>query len=223
VNQAALTVHELIDEGQPLVYSLASRIHRTVPVRVDLNDLIAYGEVGLAEAARDFDSGKGAQFTTFAYYRIRGEIYDGLSKMTWMSRSRYRRLKFQQHANDILNKEAGKTGGENSSVATEADWLGNVSEKLAVVFLSSSNGDLSEESIEDGEASAPTVVAQKEEDANLHRVVSELPDQQRRLIELIYFEGSTLQEAGNRLGFSKSWASRLHTKALEGLGIALRK
>ena len=62
------TNSELMEQGQPLVYSLAAKIHRSIPMRIDLDDLIAYGELGLAEAARDFDPEVGTRFTTFAYY-----------------------------------------------------------------------------------------------------------------------------------------------------------
>lgn len=62
---------ELMEQGQSLVHALATKIHRNVPVRVELDDLVAYGEIGLAEAARDYDPSFGTQFTTFAYYRVR--------------------------------------------------------------------------------------------------------------------------------------------------------
>ena len=81
----------LIEECQGLVRLLASRIHRKLPSHVELGDLEAYGQVGLLEAARDFDPTRGGRFSTFAYYRIRGAIYDGLAKMSWFSRTEYRR------------------------------------------------------------------------------------------------------------------------------------
>ena len=73
---------QLIEQGQALVFSLAARIARSVPVRVDLEDLIGYGELGLAQAARDFVPDRGAEFTSYAYYRVRGAIFDGLAQMT---------------------------------------------------------------------------------------------------------------------------------------------
>ncbi|MCC6510007.1 MAG: sigma-70 family RNA polymerase sigma factor, partial [Pirellulaceae bacterium] len=103
--EAQAKIDELIAEGQALVRSLALRIYRNVPVRVDLDDLIAYGEVGLAEAARDFQPDRGNQFSTYAYYRIRGAIYDGLAKMTWTSRARYRKMRYESMANDVLESE----------------------------------------------------------------------------------------------------------------------
>ena len=77
----------LIEHCQGMVRSLALSIHRKLPPRYELDDLISYGQVGLAEAAKDFDPRRGSQFSTFAYYRIRGAIYDGISKMTWFGRA----------------------------------------------------------------------------------------------------------------------------------------
>jgi RNA polymerase sigma factor for flagellar operon FliA len=219
---------ELISDGQALVHSLATKIHRNIPVRIDWNDLVAYGEVGLAEAARDFDPNRGIRFTTFAYYRVRGAIYDGVSKMTWTSRARYRRHRYHQMANEALLQEAQDSQStEKSTLEYEALWLRNVTDKLAVVYLSSQQGAGDEGTddavFEDNSASAPEVVAQNELFKSLHEVVDTLPPQSAELIRSVYFEGATLQDAANRLGISKSWASRLHAQTLERMATLLRK
>src|SRR5206468_4279555 len=74
-----------------LVRALAWKIHQKLPRHVELDDLYGYGCVGLAEAARSFDDHRGIEFTTFAYYRIRGAILDGLSKMSWFSAASFHR------------------------------------------------------------------------------------------------------------------------------------
>ena len=219
---------ELIQDGQPLVHSLATQIYRNLPVRADLNDLIAYGEVGLAEAARDFDPEKGARFTTFAYYRVRGAIYDGISKMSWTSRVRYRRYRYQQMSNEVLAENADEAeSGEATSLETDAAWLRNTTEKLAVVYLASQQGsedDASDNDVfEDRTAPAATIVANREVGQRLHEAVDALPNQTAQLIRTIYFEGATLQEAATRLGISKSWASKLHARTLQQLAASLRK
>jgi RNA polymerase sigma factor for flagellar operon FliA len=219
---------QLINDAQGMVYSIASRVHRSIPIRVDFDDLVAYGEVGLAEAARDFDPLRGAQFTTFAYYRIRGAMYDGLAEMTWMSRARFRRIRYQQMANEILIQESNTSSPANSSLGkthdlmVEAQWLGDVSEKLAVAFMSTNQGELQAKLV-DHRSPSPTQLAQQEIGERLVQAVNELPAQQERLIRFIYFEGNTLQQAADRLGMSKSWASRLHSKTLEELAIRMRK
>ncbi len=218
-------IDELITQGQALVRSLALRIYRNVPVRVDLEDLIAYGEVGLAEAARDFEPDMGNQFSTYAYYRIRGAIYDGLSKMTWTSRARYRRMRFESMANDVLESERETDDGQPRNAEESGRWFARVTEKLAVVYLASdadADNDPTNQ-IEDPVASAPLQFIHKEASEKLRTLVDKLPYSESNLIRLVYFEGYTLQEAGNRLGFSKSWASRLHARVLEQLAVEMRR
>lgn len=219
---------ELIADGQALVRSLALQVSRNIPVRVDLDDLIAYGQIGLAEAAREFDAGRGVQFTTFAYYRIRGAIYDGVSKMSWTSRSRYNRHRSEQMANEAL-QDAHNSSPSNSdgSLPEEARWFRNVTEKLAVIHLvfgqDDGRGGIRESSLEDPGMSPAMLAVGRELSRKLREVVDTLPPTEARLIRTIYFEGATLQDAANRLGISKSWASRMHAKTLEQLARSLRR
>jgi RNA polymerase sigma factor for flagellar operon FliA len=200
-------------------------------MRVEMDDLIAYGELGLAEAARDYRPDLGVQFTSFAYYRVRGAIYDGLSKMSWISRARYKRLCFEQRANELLAHEAAEcassTADSEPSLEQNARWFRGLAEKLAVIHFASQSDDGSgvrDSTIEDPQArTAPAIVAQRELGEKLHHLVAGLPHAEQTLVRRIYFEGATLQEAANALGMSKSWASRLHAKALEQLGRALRR
>jgi RNA polymerase sigma factor for flagellar operon FliA len=217
---------QLMSEGQGLVQSLVSKIVRGIPVRVDRDDLVAYGEVGLAEAARDFDPEQGVNFTTFAYHRVRGAIYDGLSKMSWSSRAQYRRMKYRQMSNEVLSAEP-PAPAQPASPEEEARWLRNVTHKLAVVFFASQgteSGGIRDSTLEDPQAAtASAIVAQQEIVLKLHELIGTLPDIDERLIRKVYFEGATLQEAANSLGISKSWASRLHAKSLEQLARSLRR
>ncbi len=213
----------LIAEGRALVRSLALRIFRNLPVRVELEDLIAYGELGLAEAAREFDPQRGYQFSTFAYYRIRGEIYDGLAKMTWCSRARLRRLRCESMANEVLDAErqhAEEVGSEDAG-----GWFVRTAERLSVVFLASGlDTDRSPlDFAEDQSEIAPVRLIHREVNQKLKDLVSKLPLMESRLIDLIYFQGYTLQDAGNMLGISKSWASRLHAKILESLATQMQR
>jgi RNA polymerase sigma factor for flagellar operon FliA len=230
MNAVSLSVEQLIQQGQPLVYSLASKIHRRIPVRIDLNDLIAYGEVGLAEAARDFDAEQGSRFATYAYYRIRGAIYDGLSKMSWTSRARYRKLRYQQMANEALSQEIGSqewdSTADGGTLEGDARWLCKVTERLGVVYLvtqEEAGGGIRDSALVDPRGSAATIVAHREISQKLRELVDTLPAIEQRLIRAIYFEGATLQEAATRVGLSKSWASRLHARVLEKLARLLRK
>lgn len=216
---------ELIADGQALVRSLALRAHRNLPMRVDLDDLIAYGEVGLAEAARDFDPSRGNQFSTFAYYRIRGSIYDGLAKMTWTSRARYRRMRYESMASDVLESEREADSGHPMDANASGQWFARVTERLSMVFLATDGDDAVNQvtTAVDPEEGPVQKFIHREVSEKLRTMVGTLPDIERRFIEYVYFEGFTLQDAGARLGFSKSWASRLHAKILERLADDMRR
>ena len=227
MNTTLKTSAELIEESQGLVRSLAVKIHRKLPSQVEVDDLIAYGQIGLAEAARSFDPSEGAQFSTFAYYRIRGAIYDGLSKMTWMNRSQYNRMRCEQMATEALraNVEQGTSTSEETSLSDDVRWFKGLSSALAVVHLATTECDDSGESsaLEDRDMPTPAVVATTRERATiLRKLVDALPTEAAKLIRAAYFDGMTLQEAGQQLGVSKSWASRLHSRALEQLARSLK-
>jgi RNA polymerase sigma factor FliA len=216
---------ELIADGRALVRSLALRIYRNIPIKVDLDDLIAYGELGLAEAARDFDAELGNQFSTFAYYRIRGAIYDGLAKMTWTSRARYRRMRNESMANQVLEAEKHKVSGESYTIEENGAWFARTTEQLAVVYLASGS-DSDHDPIESAQDPSEGVVQRVmhlEVSSKVRELVKKLPAPESRLIQLVYFEGYTLQDAGDVLGISKSWASRLHAKILESLATEMRQ
>ena len=201
------------------------RIYRSIPIKVDLDDLIAYGELGLAEAARDFDAELGNQFSTFAYYRIRGAIYDGLAKMTWTSRARYRRMRNESMANQVLESEKDRSTGEASSIEENGAWFARTTEQLAVVYLASGTDSDHDpiESAEDPSECAVQRVMHLEVSSKVRELVKKLPMSESRLIQLVYFEGYTLQDAGDVLGISKSWASRMHAKILESLANDMRR
>lgn len=223
----ANAVQQLIADNQGLVRSLAKRIHRTLPSYVEMDDLVAYGQMGLAEAAKAFDASRGHQFSTFAYYRIRGAIYDGLGKMNWFNRSQYEQAREQALASDVLATEAEAQSEPTDSVREEVRWLKRATSTLGVVYLMAQSSE--EESnaaanVVDEKADAPPeVMARRELHEKLHALVDSLAPEAATLIKAVYFEGLTIQDAGERIGVSKAWASRLHAKTLEQLARALRR
>ena len=230
MSDPACNPQQLIEQHQGLVRSLAVKIHRRLPQRVELDDLIGYGEVGLAEAARDFDPGRGLQFSTFAYYRIRGAIYDGLSKMTWFGRAHYQQVRNEQMSGEVLRADAEKENDAGATAKTDDEselrWLRDLSRTLAVVYLASHADEkdhAGSDALVDTSTLSPLETAMRREIYHrLHQLIGCLPPESGGLIRAVYFEGLTLQEAGLRLGISTSWASRLHAKAIEQLGRSLR-
>jgi RNA polymerase sigma factor FliA len=213
----------LIVECQGLVRSIAWKIHRKLPRSVDLDDLIAYGNVGLASAAQHFDPSRGFSFTTYAYYRIRGAILDGLNQMTWFQPADYHRGRYERLADDLVGEDQeADTAVSGTADWASAYWLHDVCEKLTVSrLLIQSNETVSQVADEDGDSPYARIVLQDTIDL-LHRLVDALPPAEKQLITATYFQGLTLKEAGERAGKSKSWASRLHAKTLSKLASGMR-
>jgi RNA polymerase sigma factor for flagellar operon FliA len=219
------SVDQRIQESQKLLHSLAVKVHQQSAPSIELDDLIGYGQVGLAQAARDFDPARGAEFSTYAYYRVRGAIYDGLSKMSWTSRSRYNRIRYEQMAGIALQEQGTRSPDSGQDAAADdLQWLSKTTQQLAMVYLiSTSGGDDEASEIPDSEATGPSAqAADRELHEKVRTVIESLPATLAVLIRTVYFEGFTLREAADSLGMSKSWASRLHAKALRQLALALK-
>lgn len=212
----------LIESCQGLVRSLAIQVSRKFHGKFELDDLIAYGQVGLAEAAQDYQPDRGAQFSTYAYYRIRGAIYDGISRMSWIAGKPPPTVRFQQLAGETLEHSVQEhPAGESGD---DARWLVDMTSRLAVVYLATSASGHSAIDSQPAPGAPPgAAILNRELDEQLHRAVDALPDEQRSLIRLTYFDGLTLQDAAQKLGISKSWASRLHGKCLQTLAHSLRQ
>jgi RNA polymerase sigma factor FliA len=223
------TSHQLIVDNQGLVRSLARRIHRSVPSHVDLDDLIAYGQTGLVEAAQGYDSARGTQFSTFAYYRIRGAIYDGLAKMSWLGRPTQQSSRQQKLAGEVLKVEADENpDAASAGIKDDIGWFTRTARSLGVVYLMSHRGDAESGDEAAGLADSslpppPEVLAGRELALRIHDLIASLPTESATLIRALYFEGLTLEEAGKRIGVSKAWACRLHARTLEQLGRSLRR
>jgi RNA polymerase sigma factor FliA len=221
---SALTSQQLIESCQGLVKALAWKIHRKLPPQVDMDDLVAYGQLGLAQAAREYDASRGGQFTTYAYYRVRGAIFDGLSQMSWFSRRDYHASKYERLAADVMELE-GREAPESvcRSAAEDVNWLAGVTGKLSVVYLASTEEEQSAGAAALVDRSDPPQHAMERElRVRLRELVDALPPEAGTLIKATYFEGVTLAEAARRLGISKAWASRLHARTLERLARALQ-
>jgi RNA polymerase sigma factor FliA len=224
MSSSRLLPDELVFAHQGLVRAIARGIHRSFPSYIDLDDLIAYGQLGLAQAARDFDPHRGIQFSTFAYYRIRGAILDGANQMNWLRRTTRAGDAYERMSGDVLATDAADADAGTGPKQNEA-WLSDVGGKLGMVFLLSQAGEGAHAAeVEDDATEAPLESLLDDElKRTLHSLIDELPADARQLLRGAYFEGKTLKEAGEELGISKAWASRLHARSLDQLARGLRR
>ncbi|MEI6541560.1 MAG: sigma-70 family RNA polymerase sigma factor [Planctomycetota bacterium] len=207
---------DLIHSCQGLVRSIAWKIHQRLPRRIELDDLIGYGQVGLAEAARDFNLTRGVQFTTYAYYRVRGAVLDGLGTMAWFSKADYSHGRYEQAANAVLCESATEEG-----IGGELSWFVSTTRSLSAAFLISDYASACIEN-QNSDVVSPSSAAEADD---LKRIIDQaldrLTEQERTLVKGIYFQGLSIKDAGEHIGISKAWASRLHARILQNLGLQL--
>jgi len=107
---AASDKDDLVKKHLALVEAIARKVKRTLGAAMEVDDLVGYGHKGLVEAAERFDGRAGVAFTTFAYYRIRGAMYDGIRAMGWYSRADYARYRAEERANQYLQNQSDREG-----------------------------------------------------------------------------------------------------------------
>ena len=216
---------QLVERHLDLVQAIARKLKKTLGTRIEYDDLVAYGSKGLVEAADRFDARPGVAFTTFAYYRIRGAMFDGLRTMGWYSRADYARYRAEERANEYLQTHADRPAGEEggaSKTADAAETLAAVAQVLSGVAAVHITSLEAASHVADATFAAPDAAIDTGRlGGRVREAVKTLPDKERRLMELYYFEEKTLEEAGAALGLSKSWACRLHARAVDLLRTAM--
>lgn len=211
---------QLVEQYYPYATSIANRVAKSLSSDVDYDDILCNARLGLLEAAQRFDAAQEVDFRTFAYYRIKGAIYDGLRKSGWIPRSLYAKLKFEEAANDYLRQKSiqqSMTVGEAGEPVDDEHHIAETVNSLASIYVISldANEDLDVEDDRQVDLEQRTALYQIRQ--HMRDAISALPPTEKQLIMMYYFQNRTLEEAGERLHLSKSWTSRLHARALEML------
>jgi RNA polymerase sigma factor for flagellar operon FliA len=217
---------ELAEQYMPYVRSIAGNVWKTLSKDIEFDDLVSYGMIGLFEAADRFDAKFGANFMTFAYYRIRGAIYDGLRGMGWVSRTEYQRSRFESRANAYLgnvnDRGSVSVGAAKKSDDDEVEELADVVGSLVTIYVTALDA-MEGFQIKDEKTPAIDESLELLQSRELVKeAVSKLPEQERKLLQLYYYHEQSLEEVGKELGLSKSWTSRLHARAIEKLSRLLK-
>jgi len=217
---------DLVMQELSQVYYIASRIRERLPQHVDLEDLVSAGVIGLLEASRTFDSSKNAQFKTFAKFRIRGAILDSLREMDWSPRDLRRQSRRLEEAHDKLRLGLGRNPSEPElalemeiSLTELQKLLGEISslEIGSLRTISPDSGkdeDLCEFLPDDRDESPLAQFLSSEMRELLTRAIAELPDKERQVLVLYYFEELTMKEVGVALGVGESRVSQIHSMAV---------
>jgi RNA polymerase sigma factor FliA len=221
---------ELVLSQLTEVHFIARRIHERLPVFVPFEDLVHSGVLGLIEAAQKFDSTKNVQFKTFAQFRIRGAILDSLRKLDRASR----RLRTKSHklnaVSEQLSQRLGRQPTEDEiahkmgldladlrKLARTLRGLESVDRQVASGPDRAETRDLVESAPAKSEESPFAQCLQSEVRQHLAQAISNLPEREKRILSLYYFEQLTMQEIASILCVRKSRISQIHSAALAKL------
>lgn len=213
----------------PLVKYVAGRIASGLPKSVEVQDLISNGIIGLIDAIKRFDIERDIKFETYAISRIRGAIIDSLRALDWLPRSlRYRAKEIDRVYSDLESKLKRAPTEDELAKALDIsiDELRQLLSELSyssiialedIVVPSQEKGNQFSviDSIEDKKAIDPSEFFEETElKETVLEAIRELPEREKKVIILYYYQNLTLKEIGNLLGVSESRVSQIHSKAI---------
>jgi RNA polymerase sigma factor FliA len=220
---------ERYQSAADLVGIIARQVKRAIGPSVGTAELESCGNEGLLDAARRFDPTRRVPFRSYAYVRIRGAILDGVRAIMPLPRRTWEKLRGVEAINRISESFIEDQTGEDQSVATTSADAGEadaaLAEHLAALATAMAIGMLSRPVV--GEFGEPTpsdeqddpeqATLRSELGRQLDQAISELPREEATIVRQHYLEGQRFDQVAQQLRVSKSWASRLHRRAIERL------
>jgi RNA polymerase sigma factor for flagellar operon FliA len=222
----------LLMEHLPTVRYLARRIHERLPQHVELDDLVSAGVVGLIDAFSKFDHTKKVQFKSYAQFRIRGAILDSLRTLDWSPRDLRRKGRAVEEAIRSVTHRVGRAPSEQE-IAKEMELTLAEYQLLLGDLKGLEIGSLHMERSEDSGDEELAYIPGSPEDDPLFRclkgemkqrladAIDELPEKERMVLTLYYYEELTMKEIGLTLGVVESRVSQIHSSAVLRLRTAL--
>jgi RNA polymerase sigma factor for flagellar operon FliA len=222
----------LLLEHLPTVRYLARRIHERLPQHVELEDLISAGVVGLIDAFSKFDHTKKVQFKSYAQFRIRGAILDSLRTLDWSPRELRRKGRAVEEAIRSVTQKLGRVPTEQE-IAREMELELADYQQLLGELKGLEIGSLHLERTEDsGDEELSYLPGSPDEDPlfrclqgemkqRLTDAIEDLPEKERMVLTLYYYEELTMKEIGLTLGVVESRVSQIHSSAVVRLRAAL--
>ncbi len=218
---------QLILHYSPLVKYVAARVAVGLPQRVDPSDLVSYGIFGLIDAIDRFDPERGLTFETYGITRIKGAIIDELRSLDWVPRSVRAKARSLEAAYQDLEARLGRVPSDAElavAVGISEDQLQAILAQISFVGLAALDETLGIGERGDGptlgdtlpdRADGPVAVVETAETRRiLASCIAALPERERIVLTLYYYEGLTLAEIGSVLGVTESRVCQIHTKSV---------
>lgn len=218
----------LVRQYAPLVKYVAGKVAVGMPHNVEFDDLVGYGVFGLLDAVEKYDPNKHVKFKTYAVTRIRGAIFDELRSIDWVPRSVRQKTREVEETVQRLEASLGRAASDEE-IANELGISVKDLEKTMLKISGTSILSLNDvwytgedndkvsiaDSIESPHSLNPDRIVEKDE---IKRVIVdaiyELPEKEKKVLVLYYYEDLTLKEIGQVLEVTESRVSQLHTKAI---------
>jgi len=230
------TEAELVEKYIPLVRTVVGRLAMTLPPHVDSEDLYSAGLGGLLNAVRQYDPTAGTAFETYARLRIRGSILDELRRMDWVPRSVHTKARKVQAVMQQVEQLKGRLATEQEmakslkiSLTEYRAWLEEIRPAtfvcLDAAFNSEFDDSLSQyESLPDQRQENPLDGTFRREVARLiTERLQQLPEMQRKVLALYYFEDMRLREIAEAFGLTESRICQIHAQAISSIKTYLQK
>lgn len=230
---------QMVLQYAPLIRYIASRLALRLPSHISQDDLISSGIIGLIDAIQKYDQSKNINFKTYAEFRIKGAMLDELRSLDWIPRSVRKKSHLIENAYARLQKSTGRPA-EAEEVADLLglkldDFYQLLDETKAVSVVALESGDrkasgnlaidrdlpeiLKDENLRD----SLQAVHLSELQEIILQAIEALPDKEKLLISLYYYEELTMKEIGQIMGYTESRISQLHTQAMYRLRHKLRE
>lgn len=216
----------------PMIRAIARRIHRGLPLHVEVEDLVSAGVLGLMDAWARFDERKQVQFRSYAQFRVRGAILDSLRGLDWGPRELRRKSRVAQEVIRTLTQQMGTAPCE-AQIAEELGVPLSEYQQLLGDLHRVEVGSLQVEHSDGSEAEEVAYLSGIPEEDPLFRclagelrkhlvdAIDELPEKERLVLTLYYYEELTLKEIGLTLGVVESRVSQIRSSAVLRLRSAL--
>ena len=224
---------DLVLKYLPLIKYVVSRMAVTPPQGLDYEDLLSFGVFGLLDAVDKYDPSKGFVFQTYAIPRIRGAILDELRKCDWYSRSAREKVQKLNKIMEQILRDKGEIRDEwvMAEMGIDEEEYFEIQELAGRGFITSlddttplEDGDVSvEATLADDRETAEERIEEEDERRELAEALTELPERERTMLSLYYYEGLNLKEIGRVMGVTESRVSQIHGKALSMLRAIIKE
>lgn len=227
---------EVIIRYSPMIKYVANRIAMRLPPHIEVDDLISVGVLGLMDAISKYDSSRGAKFKTYAEFRVRGAILDELRALDWVPRSIRQKASAVEKVVRSLESKLRRLP-EDDEVAKEMDmsldqFYRTIDETKSVPVFSLEDLGIAKESGEQqslldclagkADADPQTQIRLIELKEIIAKAIDTLPEKERLMVSLYYYEELTMKEIGAVLDITESRVSQIHSKAVLHLRTKLK-